>query len=122
MMSDEKVMALVNHDGSSDSDEGVGEFGGYVSYYVQGDVLTVRAEARTDEGEAPMEVTSKSWRLVPLDPGDATPATMVESAGPYKVLVYHEGCGELIVTGVTVTQADDPDLVSLQVLAIKPGS
>lgn len=70
-MTDEQLLSLVEEDSSSDFCEGLGEFGGYVSYSVQGDVLTVKAQACTDEEGDDLETTVRSWKLTPVPGQDA---------------------------------------------------
>lgn len=67
-MTDEKILALVAQDSSSDFSEDVGEHGGYFSYSIQGDVLTVKVEAMTGGWtmNPDTEVTTRSWKLTPL--------------------------------------------------------
>lgn len=66
-MGDADLLRLVSRDNSSDYSEGVGEFGGYFSHYVHDGVLTVRAKAVRGEDDDDLEVTERSWRLVPVE-------------------------------------------------------
>lgn len=66
-MTDEAVLSLVQEDSSSDYNEGVGEFGGYVDWNVKDSVLTVTVRAYTAEAEDdPAGPLVRQWRLVPL--------------------------------------------------------
>jgi hypothetical protein len=72
-MSAEDMLRLVE-DGSNDYVEGIGGRGGYVSYSVEGDVLTVKVQAFTGDGEDldekdldKLETTERKWRLVPAE-------------------------------------------------------
>lgn len=65
-MTDEALLKLVEHDGSSDYAENVGEFGGYLWYCVQGDILTVEAKACPEEEGGELVVSRRSWRLTPV--------------------------------------------------------
>jgi hypothetical protein len=67
VMSAEDMLKLVE-DGSNDYVEDIGERGGYVSYSVEGDVLTVKVQAFTEgDDEDALETTERQWRLVPVD-------------------------------------------------------
>lgn len=69
-MTDEALLKLVEHDGSSDYAEDVGEFGGYVWFSVRGDVLTAEAKECTEDGDGEMVVTRRSWKLTPVPAED----------------------------------------------------
>jgi hypothetical protein len=65
-MTDEQVLALVS-ELNSDFNEEIGEYGGYASYYVTGDVLTVKVQVAVDaDGQQPLEAFERSWRVVPV--------------------------------------------------------
>jgi hypothetical protein len=66
-MSDEDILKLVQEDGSSDYNEGVGEFGGYVDWNVRDGILTVTVRAYTAEADDdPAGPLVRQWRLVPF--------------------------------------------------------
>jgi hypothetical protein len=68
-LSDEELLALVR-ELSSDYNEDIGEFGGYVTYSIDGDVLTVKAQMAIDaDGQQPLEATERSWQIVPAPAG-----------------------------------------------------
>jgi hypothetical protein len=70
-MSAEDMLKLVADDSSSDFSEGVGEHGGYVSYSISGNVLSVKAQAYAhsfEENESPALITTeRQWKIVPID-------------------------------------------------------
>ena len=67
VMTDEAVLALVQEDSSSDYNEGVGEFGGYVDWNVRDGILTVTIRAYTAQADDdPAGPLVRQWRLVPF--------------------------------------------------------
>jgi hypothetical protein len=68
VMTDEEMLRLVQEDSSSDYNEGVGEFGGYVDWSVSDGILTVTVRAYTSEMlDQPAGPLTRRWRLVPVD-------------------------------------------------------
>jgi hypothetical protein len=66
-MSDENILKLVQEDSSSDYNEGVGPFGGYVDWHVEKGVLTVKVRPYTaDADDDPSGPIVRKWRLVPV--------------------------------------------------------
>jgi hypothetical protein len=71
-MTDEAILKLVEEDSGSDYNEGVGEFGGYVGWHVEKDVLTVTVRPYTAEADDdPSGPIVRKWRLVPVE-GETT--------------------------------------------------
>jgi hypothetical protein len=67
-MTDEEILRLVQEDSSSDYNEGVGEYGGYVDWNVRDGVLTVTVRPYTAEADDdPAGPLVRQWRLVPAD-------------------------------------------------------
>lgn len=67
-MSDEDILKLVQEDSSSDYNEGVGEFGGYVDWHVENGVLIVTVRPYTAEADDdPSGPIVRKWRLVPVE-------------------------------------------------------
>jgi hypothetical protein len=66
-MTDEEILRLVQEDSSSDYNEGVGEFGGYVGWNVRDGILTVTVRAYTAEADDdPAGPLVRQWKLVPF--------------------------------------------------------
>lgn len=67
VMTDEAILKLVQEDSSSDYNEGVGEFGGYVDWNIKDGILTVTVRAYTAEADDdPAGPLMRQWRLVPF--------------------------------------------------------
>lgn len=67
VMTDEAILSLVQEHSSSDYNEGVGEFGGYVDWNVKDGILTVTIRAYTAEADDdPAGPLVRQWRLVPF--------------------------------------------------------
>lgn len=67
-MSDEDILKLVQEDSSSDYNEGVGEFGGYVDWHVEKGILIVTIRLYTAEADDdPSGPIVRQWRLVPVE-------------------------------------------------------
>lgn len=70
-MSDEAMLRLVE-DGSNDYVEGIGERGGYVSYSVEGDMLTVKVQVFAGAGADDLDelvTTERKWKLTRVEAG-----------------------------------------------------
>lgn len=93
-MSDEDILKLVQEDGSSDYNEGVGERGGYVDWSVEGDTLTVKVQvfAGADADDPDELVTTvRKWRLVPVgEPARLTDGHM-HPVGAHPGWLGHDG-------------------------------
>jgi hypothetical protein len=69
-MTDEAILKLVQEDSSSDYNEGVGEFGGYVDGHVEKDVLTVTVRLYTAEADDdPSGPIVRKWKLTRVEAG-----------------------------------------------------
>jgi hypothetical protein len=67
VMTDEEILRLVQEDSSSDYNEGVGEFGGYVDWNVKDGILTVTVRAYTAQADDdPAGPLVRQWKLVPF--------------------------------------------------------
>jgi hypothetical protein len=74
-MTDEAVLALVQEDSSSDYNEGVGEFGGYVSWNIKDGTLTVTVRAYTAQADDdPAGPLTRRWKLVRVDEPERRPS------------------------------------------------
>jgi hypothetical protein len=74
-MTDEEILALVQEDASSDYNEGVGEFGGYVDWSVVHGILTVTVRAYTAQADDdPAGPLVRQWRLVRVDEPEKQPS------------------------------------------------
>jgi hypothetical protein len=73
-MTDEEILKLVQEDSSSDYNEGVGEFGGYVDWNVRDGILTVTVRAYTAQADDdPAGPLVRQWRLVRVDEPEKQP-------------------------------------------------
>jgi hypothetical protein len=92
-MTDEEMLRLVE-DGGNDYVEGIGERGGYVSYSVEGNTLTVKVQvfAGADADDLDELVTTeRQWRIVPVEAPPRLTDGHAHQAGAHPGWLGHDG-------------------------------